>query len=244
MRNQIEAPTIGTVPTVGAPAVIAPTVDAPVIVGDNTLPLGDTPLLGLYQFYTHEETVKRKREGENLLQQVVPGEGLEVVKDLMVDDDVEVNLEAISSKYGGGLLKGDKKDNDDKKDVEENVKSEEEQPQVAKEEDSKPPTVVVYYNGKKDVQHANETMVVAEASVDQKTVVSVEEQTLEVEKTEDKASQLVLMESEVDVTLKKMHVLTEDEINERAFIMACRINQLHAHLDELLLGVLLESFIQ
>ncbi|KAF6176769.1 hypothetical protein GIB67_031580, partial [Kingdonia uniflora] len=55
--------------------------------------------------------------------QVTPGEGLEVVKDLMVDDDVEVrmevNLEAISSEYGGGLLewkKGHKKDGEDEKD--------------------------------------------------------------------------------------------------------------------------------
>ncbi|KAF6137899.1 hypothetical protein GIB67_014028 [Kingdonia uniflora] len=153
--------------------------------------------------------VSRKRRAEflkleniqlttkNLLQKVAPGEGLEVVKDLMVDDDVEVNLEVISSEYSGGLLKwkkDDKKD-DDKKDIEEKVKSEEEQPQVAEEEDSEPPTVVVYYNGKKDVQHANETMVVAEvaktdivffnqeevvveayqASADQITVVSVEE---------------------------------------------------------------------
>ncbi|KAF6166332.1 hypothetical protein GIB67_015878, partial [Kingdonia uniflora] len=105
--------------------------------------------------------------------------------------------------------KGEKKDNDDKKDVEENVKFEEEKPQVVGEEDSEPPTVVVYYNGKKDVQHANETMVVAEvgktdivffnqeevdgevyqASADQTTVVSIEEQTLEIKKTKDKASQ-------------------------------------------------------
>ncbi|KAF6142244.1 hypothetical protein GIB67_012093 [Kingdonia uniflora] len=59
---------------------------------------------------------------ENLLQQVASGEGLEVVKDLMAYDDVEVNLEAISSEYGGGLLKwkkGDENDNDDKKDVKE-----------------------------------------------------------------------------------------------------------------------------
>ncbi|KAF6157165.1 hypothetical protein GIB67_041626 [Kingdonia uniflora] len=52
------------------------------------------------------------------------------------------------------------------------------------------------------------------------------------------------MESEVDVTLKKMHILTDAEINERAFKMAYQMNQLHAHLDELLPGVLLESFIQ
>ncbi|KAF6171311.1 hypothetical protein GIB67_036979 [Kingdonia uniflora] len=260
---------------------------------------------------------------ENLHHLVGPREGLVVVRDLMVDDDVEVNLEAISSEYGGGLLKwkkDDKKDDDDKKDVEEEVKSEEEQPQVVKYEDSEPPTVVVYYNGKKDVQHANETMVVAEvvktdivffnqeevigeayqsvyllASADQTTVVSVEEHTMEVAKNEDEANQastdqttavsveeqtietkeskeeverskeevvdgnddddgnlqkkpdpvqLVLIESEVDVTLKKRNALTDVEINERAFKMACRMNQLHAQLDELLPGVLLESFIQ
>ncbi|KAF6167063.1 hypothetical protein GIB67_041318 [Kingdonia uniflora] len=69
---------------------------------------------------------------ENLLQQVMFGEILEVVNDLMVDDDVEVgreeNFNAISSEYGGDLLEwkmGDEKDNDDKKDVEEKVKSEE-----------------------------------------------------------------------------------------------------------------------
>ncbi|KAF6171084.1 hypothetical protein GIB67_010952, partial [Kingdonia uniflora] len=138
------------------------------------------------------------------------------------------------------------------------------------------------------------------ASADQTTIVSVEEQTLEVEKTEDEASpasagqttvifvveqtikvvqtevvisyqeedvdeashvtyhliteskeeeeqnkeevfegkddddgnlhnkpdheQLILMESEVDITLKKRHALTEEEINERAIKMVCQIN--------------------
>ncbi|KAF6160158.1 hypothetical protein GIB67_016594 [Kingdonia uniflora] len=52
------------------------------------------------------------------------------------------------------------------------------------------------------------------------------------------------MESKDDVTLKKRHTLTDEDDNERAFKMACQINLLHAHLDELLLGVLLESFIQ
>ncbi|KAF6168350.1 hypothetical protein GIB67_018190, partial [Kingdonia uniflora] len=56
--------------------------------------------------------------------------------------------------------------------------------------------------------------------------------------------QLVLIESEVDVTLKKKHALTEEEINERAVKMACEMNRLHVHLDELLPKVLLESFIQ
>ncbi|KAF6162562.1 hypothetical protein GIB67_003108 [Kingdonia uniflora] len=56
--------------------------------------------------------------------------------------------------------------------------------------------------------------------------------------------QLALMESEVDVTLKKRHILTDEDINERAFKMACQMSLLHVHLDELLPGVLLESFIQ
>ncbi|KAF6145282.1 hypothetical protein GIB67_041477 [Kingdonia uniflora] len=114
---------------------------------------------------------------KTLLQQVAPGEILEVANSLMVDDDVEVgrevNFNAISSEYGGDLLewkKGEKNDNDDKKDVEEKVKSEEKEVQeyvypilqmeeskngdekvhdVAEEEDSEQPTVVVYYTEKK-----------------------------------------------------------------------------------------------
>ncbi|KAF6155087.1 hypothetical protein GIB67_035834 [Kingdonia uniflora] len=124
-----------------------------------------------------------------------------------------------------------------------------------------------------------------EASADQITVISIEEQTIEIVQTEvvishqeedvgeasqskeevehnkeevvegkdddDRNSQnkpdpeqLFLMESEVDVILKKRHALTKKEINEKAFKMACGRNQLHAHLEKLLPGVLLESFIQ
>ncbi|KAF6176729.1 hypothetical protein GIB67_031540 [Kingdonia uniflora] len=174
-------------------------------------------------------------------------------------------------KYLGEWKKGEEKDNDDKKDVKEKVKSEKDEMEeskngdekvdgdeklddVAEEEDSEQPTVVVYYTEKKMYN----TMVVAEASADQTTVISIEEHTLEVEKTEDEASQtneskeeeeqnkkeFVLMESEVDVTLKKRHALNKEDINESVFNMACRMNQLHAYLDELLPGVLLESFIQ
>ncbi|KAF6135450.1 hypothetical protein GIB67_015303 [Kingdonia uniflora] len=224
-------------------------------VGDSTLPLGNTPLLGQYQFSTPEKTVKHKREGglipkipkkglanrvsrkrrvqfpehhniqstaKKLLQQVAPGEILEVANALMVNDDVEVgreeNFNALSFEYGGELLKwkkGEEKDNDDKENVEEKVKSVEVEVQemeesknsdekvdgdekvddVTEEEDSEQPTVVVYYTEKKDVQHDNE------ASADQITVVSVEEQTLEVEKIEDKASQT--KESKEDVEQNK-----------------------------------------
>ncbi|KAF6175495.1 hypothetical protein GIB67_021985, partial [Kingdonia uniflora] len=222
---------------------------------------------------------------ENLLQQVVAGEGLEVVKDLVVDDDVEVeievNLEAISSEYGGGLLekKGDKKYDEDEKYVEEKVKFveeeqpqvgkeeevqemeesnngdekvddvekddeekeyEEEQPKVAEEEDSKP-TVVVYYTVRKDVQHDNETKESKEEVVKGKDDDDGNSQKkpdpLQVikEMAIDKTN-LVFIESEVYVTLKKRHTLTNAKINEIAFKMACRMNQLHAHLDELLPG--------
>ncbi|KAF6143344.1 hypothetical protein GIB67_001288 [Kingdonia uniflora] len=204
---------------------------------------------------------------KNLLQQVTPGEGLEVVKDLMVDDDVEVNLEVISSEYGGGLLnwkKDDEKDDDDKKYVEEKVKYEEEQPQVAEEEDSEPPTVVVYYNRKKYVQHANETLVVVEIIKTDIVFFNHEEVVGEAYQTTYYlfavdfsfssfdlpylvsllSFVLALMELEVDVTLKKRHALTDAKINEIAFKMACRMNQLYAQLDKLLSGVLLESFIQ
>ncbi|KAF6151933.1 hypothetical protein GIB67_010507 [Kingdonia uniflora] len=361
MRNHIQAPAIGTAPAIKPLAVGVPIVCALVIVGGNTLPHGDTPLIGLYQFSTLEKTEKHKRETGNQKEdgkrkkakprtrqrdlqqknqkikekkkskeewqkktnankknkkaeeayvplkkkiegmkkeaftdkqfdhQVAPGEGLVVVKYLMVDDDVEVrrevNFKAILSEYGGDLLewkKGDKKDDDVKKDIEEKAKSEEEQPltmvvvevqtmgvtKVAK-------TDMVFFNQEEVVGEAyqvsadqttvtsdeKQTMEVtkiedeaSQASTDQTTAVSVEEQTIEVVKTKvvifhqeedvDEASQLVLMESEVDVTLKKRHALTNAEINERAFKMACRMNQLHAQLDELLPRVLLESFIQ
>ncbi|KAF6145347.1 hypothetical protein GIB67_016808, partial [Kingdonia uniflora] len=190
------------------------------------------------------------------------------------------------------LLMEESNNGDEKVDSDEKVKD------VAEEEDSEQPTVVVYYTEKKDVQPDNVTMVVLEvaktdivffnheevvgetyqASVDQITVVSVEERTLKVEKTKDEANltkksneevehnkeevfkgkdeddgniqnnpdpeHLILMESEVDVTLKKRHALTEEKINESVFKMACEMNRLHAHLDKLLPGVLLESFIQ
>ncbi|KAF6167510.1 hypothetical protein GIB67_031711 [Kingdonia uniflora] len=210
--------------------------------------------------------VPRKRR------QVAPGEILDVANAVMVDDDVkvgrEVNFNAISSEYGGDLLewkKGEEKDNDDKKDVEEKVKPEEEEVQemeeskngdekvddVTEEEDSEQPTVVVYYIEKIDAQPDNETMVVAEVAktdivfFNQEEVVGETYQTKESkEEVEQNINELVLIESEVDITSKKRHALTEEENNESTFKMACRMNQLHVHLDELLPGVLLESFIQ
>ncbi|KAF6146378.1 hypothetical protein GIB67_020472 [Kingdonia uniflora] len=151
--------------------------------------------------------VPRKR------QQVAPGEILEVENALMVDDDVEVgreeNFNAISSEYGVYPLKwkkGEEKNNDDKKDVEEKVKSEEEEMEkskngdekvddVADKEYSEQPTVVtmvVAEVARTDIVFFNEVEVVGKTyptSADQITAVSIEEQTLEVEKIEDDASQ-------------------------------------------------------
>ncbi|KAF6174956.1 hypothetical protein GIB67_026444 [Kingdonia uniflora] len=260
-------------------------------VGDSTLPLGDAPLLGHYQFCTPEKTAKRMREKikkeDGKRKKAEPGikKGKREWQKKAEDADVPNKKKK----------KGEEKDNDDKKDVEEKVKSEEEEMEESKNgdekvdgdekfddvvevEDSEQPTVVVYYTEKKDLQPKNETMVVAEASVDQTTAVYVEEHTLEVAKIEDKASQtkkskeevkqnkeevfegkddddgnsqnkpdpeqLILMKSEVDVTLKMRHALIEEENNESTFKIAYRMNQLHAHFDEHLLGVLLESFIQ
>ncbi|KAF6145198.1 hypothetical protein GIB67_041393 [Kingdonia uniflora] len=199
-----------------------------------------------------------------------------------VEEKVKFEEEEVQEYIYPILQMEESKNGDEKVDGDEKVND------VAEEDDLEQPTIVVYYTDKKDVQPDNETMVVAEvaktdieffnqeevvgethqASVDQITAVSVEEETLEVEKTTDEASQatyhlftgnftfifyflisitlfqVALMESEVDVTLKKRYALNEKEIKERAFIMACRMNQLHAHFDKLLPGVLLESFIQ
>ncbi|KAF6135706.1 hypothetical protein GIB67_028277 [Kingdonia uniflora] len=224
---------------------------------------------GEWQKKMNANKMTKEAEKPNMKKkQVTSGVGLEVV-----DDDVEVgrevNFNAISSEYGSDLLenlhffiyfcsfyllyvkwkKGDEKE-------------------VAK-------TDIVFFNQEKVVGEAYQS-VYLHASADQTTVIYVEEQTLEVEKTKDEASQactdqttVVSVEeqtikaaqtkvvishqeedigkasqSKVDVTVKKRHALTEEKINKIVFNMACRMNQLHAHLDELLLGVLLESFIQ
>ncbi|KAF6170958.1 hypothetical protein GIB67_014775, partial [Kingdonia uniflora] len=79
--HQIKAPIICAASVVSALAIIASTIGSSsfateiraVVVRvcyqleehDNTLPLGDTPLLGQYQFSTPEKTAKLKREGGN-----------------------------------------------------------------------------------------------------------------------------------------------------------------------------------
>ncbi|KAF6169964.1 hypothetical protein GIB67_034356 [Kingdonia uniflora] len=156
---------------------------------------------------------------------VMPREKLEVVKDLMVNDDVEVkkevNLEAISSKYCGSLLE----------------------------------TMVVAEVAKTDIAFFNQEEVIGEAYQTKESKKEVKQSKEEAVKGNDDDDdgnsqkkpnpvKFVLMESEGDVTLKKRHTLTDEDINDKAFSLACQMNLLHAHIDEFLPGVLFESFIQ
>ncbi|KAF6171402.1 hypothetical protein GIB67_009543 [Kingdonia uniflora] len=184
-RYHIEVPVIGVVFAIEPPAVGAPIVGAPAIGSSSSateiraiVVKLETVLYHLKILHSLGSTsslLMRKSQNASEKEQVAPGEGLEVVKDLIVDDDVEVNFKAISSEYGGSFLKwkkDDEKDDDDKKDVEEE-------------------TMVVAEVTKTDIIFFNHEEVVGEvyqASADQTTVVSVEEQTMGVAKTEDKAS--------------------------------------------------------
>ncbi|KAF6152949.1 hypothetical protein GIB67_039656 [Kingdonia uniflora] len=189
LRNYIETPVIGAAPTIEQPAVSTPAVGVPAI-GSSSHATEIGAVVVRYQFSTPEKTVKRKREEEeNLLQQVAPEEGLKVIKDLMVDNDVEVgkevNLEVILSEYGGDLLEWKK----GLKDGEEKAEDGKEQPQVTDEEEVQETMIA-----KTDIVFFDQEEVVGEAyqaSADQTTVVSVEEQTMEVVKTEDEASQVI-----------------------------------------------------
>ncbi|KAF6144321.1 hypothetical protein GIB67_024548 [Kingdonia uniflora] len=90
---------------------------------------------------------------------------------------------------------------------------------------------MLYFTGKKDVQPNNETMVVAEvaktdivffnqeevigetyqASADQTTAISVEEQTLEVEKTEDEVSHTKESKEEVKHNKEELFEGNDDD---------------------------------
>ncbi|KAF6169844.1 hypothetical protein GIB67_034236 [Kingdonia uniflora] len=83
---------------------------------------------------------------------------------------------------------------------------------------------------KEEVKHYNEEVVEGNDDDDRNSQNKLNPEQVIKEMVVNQTN-LVLMESEVDVTLKKRHALTEDEINEGAFKMACRMNQLHTHLD-------------
>ncbi|KAF6158275.1 hypothetical protein GIB67_001346 [Kingdonia uniflora] len=151
-------------------------------VGDSTLTLGDIPLLGHYQFSTPEKTVKRKREQKKEEDGKMKKAEPRIKKGKGEWQKKAEEADVLNKKKK--WKKGEEKDNDDKKDVEEKVKSEEEEVQE---------TMVVAEVAKTDIVFFNQEEAVGEtyqASADQITVVSVEEQTLEVEKAEDEASQI------------------------------------------------------
>ncbi|KAF6142819.1 hypothetical protein GIB67_002683, partial [Kingdonia uniflora] len=155
-----------------------------------------------------EEYGKRKKAELGIKKkQVAPGEILEVANALMVDDvevGREVNSNAISSEYDGDLLewkKGEEKDNDVKKDVEEKVKSEEEVQELSTIFDATLlfvylillfVTMVVAEVAKIDIVFFNQEEVVGktyQASANQTTAVSVEEQTLETKESKEEVEQ-------------------------------------------------------
>ncbi|KAF6144744.1 hypothetical protein GIB67_017763 [Kingdonia uniflora] len=195
LRNQIEVPIICvtpeiSVPIVGSPAVVVPTVGAPVIgsscfTTEIRAAVVRWEIILYYMEILHSlgstsSLLLRKLQNASENEQVAPEEGLKVVKDLMVDDDVEVgrevNFKAISSEYGGDLLewkKGDNKDNDDKKDVEDK-------------------SMVVAEVAKNNLVFFNQEEIVGDVyqvSTDQTTAVSVEEQTLESKESKEEVEQ-------------------------------------------------------
>ncbi|KAF6161957.1 hypothetical protein GIB67_002740 [Kingdonia uniflora] len=209
VRYQIEAPAIGGVSAIGVPAIGVPAI--------VVLAIGSSSSAT----ETGVVVVRQVAPGEILevTNALMVDDNVEVGRDVNFNTiSSEYGGDLLEWK------KDEEKDNDDKKDVEEKVKSDEEEVQemeetkngdekvddVAEEQELEQPTLVVYYTEKKDVQPDNETMVVAEvvktdivffnqeeviASVDQTTAISVEEQTLEVEKAKDEAYKSVYLQT-------------------------------------------------
>ncbi|KAF6169178.1 hypothetical protein GIB67_013608 [Kingdonia uniflora] len=189
-RNQIEAPTIGTAPVIGSPAVGTPAIGVPVIgssssiieigtvvvrvcsqleehgkmlhnhgkilerismsiVGDSTLPLGDTLPLGQYQLSTPK---KLKNASEKKVMKKKIGKGRRRSREPCKETSNK-NIKRLKSRRKAMVVAD-----------------------VAK-------TDIVFFNQEEVVGKAYR------ASADQTTAASVEEQTLDVEKTNDEASQ-------------------------------------------------------
>ncbi|KAF6173758.1 hypothetical protein GIB67_042926 [Kingdonia uniflora] len=197
MRNHIEAPVIGVAPAIEPPTVGVPVVGAPAIGSSSSATEIRAVVVRLCsQLEENGKMLQKLDDHDNWLQQVASGEGLEVVKDLMVDDDVkverEVNLKVISSEYGGDLLDWKKGEIDG----EEKAEDDKEQPQVADKEEVQETMVA-----KTDIIFIDQEKVVGEAyqaSTYQIIDVSVEEQTMEVAKTKDEASQTKKSKEEVE----------------------------------------------
>ncbi|KAF6176748.1 hypothetical protein GIB67_031559, partial [Kingdonia uniflora] len=185
---------------------------------------------------------------ENLLQQVVPGEGLDVtmaVAKVVKTDIVFFNQEkVVGEAYQSVYLKANADHTTD-------VSVEEQTLEIEKTEDkasqaSAYQTITIFIEeqtievAQTEVVISHQEEDVGKASQTKKSKEEVEQNKKVVLKGKDDddgnsqnkldPEQLVLMESKVDVTLKKRHTQTEEEINERAVKMACQMNRLHAHL--------------
>ncbi|KAF6172658.1 hypothetical protein GIB67_041981 [Kingdonia uniflora] len=241
MRNYIEAPAIGAAPAIEPPAVSVPVVSTSTIgssssvteigavvvrvcsqlkehVRDSTLPLRDTPLLGQYQFFSLEKTVKRKREGRNKKED---GKRKKVEPETW-QRDLQQKIKRLKRiKKGKGERQ--KKTNTNKK----NKKAEEADVPLKKKGtkigDLTNKQLDHTMVAKADIVFFDLEEVVGEAyqaSVDQTIVVSVEEQTMEVAKTEEEVGQasaeqaiVVFVEEQTTKVIK-----TEDEANQSVYL--------------------------
>ncbi|KAF6176040.1 hypothetical protein GIB67_021289 [Kingdonia uniflora] len=184
-----------------------------------------------YQFSTPEKTTKYKREGGNekedrkrkKAEPRTKKEGLEVVNELMVDDDVEVgsevNFNVISSEYSGDLLEGCAEVAKTGNSILQPGRSWLENLSGINYRGAQ--TEVVISPRRKMLVKLVRVNRVKRVEQNKEEVVEARMMRWKLQNKPD-CEQLVLMESEVDVTLQKRHALTKEEINERAFKMACQ----------------------
>ncbi|KAF6134840.1 hypothetical protein GIB67_002241, partial [Kingdonia uniflora] len=228
------APLIGA-PAIGAPAIGVPAVVAPVIGSSSSaieiravvvMQVAPGEILEVANALMVDDDAKVRREVNfNAISSEYGGDLLEKKGEEKDNDDKKDVEEKVKSEEKEVQEMEESKNGDEKVDGDEKFDD------VAEEEDSEQPTVVVYYTEKKDVQPDNETMVVAEvakidiiffnqeevvgetyqASADQTTDVSVEEQTLEVAKTKDKASQTKESKEEVEQNKEEVFEGKDDD---------------------------------
>ncbi|KAF6142242.1 hypothetical protein GIB67_012091, partial [Kingdonia uniflora] len=182
LKNYIKAPAIGGAPKIDAPAF-----------GSSS---------------------SKVDIGAAVVKEVASEEGVEEEKDLTVEDEVEVekevNLEAISSEYGGDRL--------DKS--------------------------LAFFQTSLLFCFQELSFVLKPLAISFVVCEVEEDGPQSKEKMMKMRKMLVLIESEVDVTLKKRHKLTDEDINDWAMSFAIQMNLLHAHLYKHLPRVLFKSFIQ
>ncbi|KAF6161281.1 hypothetical protein GIB67_009168 [Kingdonia uniflora] len=207
MRNHIKAPVIGVVPVIKPPAVGAPAIGsssftteigAVVVrvcsqleehVGDSTLPLVDIPLLKQYQLSTPEKTTKLKREG---------GKG---------EWQKKSNANKKNKKAEEADVPLKKKIEDTKKETFTDEQFDHVPLIQLKTLIPKIPKKVLANRVPRKIQ-----FVYLHASVNQTIDVSAEEQTLEVEKTEDEANQASVDQTTVISVEEQTIEITQTEV--------------------------------